>query len=83
VRREERFRAHGLEYLTVLADDHADPVGLVARLHATYDRAASIPSSRKRWTLTQPPWWVDTTTVEARRGLTEEQRRRLLRHRAG
>ncbi|WP_344147353.1 hypothetical protein [Nocardioides koreensis] len=83
LRREEKFRNHGLEYVTMLAGDQADPAGLVARLLATFDRASAIPASRKRWTLTPPPWWVDTTTVLARRELTEAQRLRLLRNRAG
>lgn len=81
--REERFRSHGLEYVTMLAGDAADPVGLVARMQATYARAAAIPESRQTWTLARPSWWTDTRTVEARRSLPPDLRLRLLRPRAG
>ncbi|MFC4787355.1 hypothetical protein ACT8ZV_22955 [Nocardioides sp. MAHUQ-72] len=81
--REAVLREHGLEYVAMTAADHADPVALVARIHAAYTRAARIPESCRSWTLDQPAWWIDTSTVAARRVLTENQRDRVLRYRAG
>lgn len=80
--REEAFRRVGLEYVTMVAADWRDTRGFLGRLHAAYERAALVPRSRRTWTLDQPHWWVDTSTVAARRALTEEQRTRWLGHRA-
>lgn len=80
--REHLFRSHGLEYVTMLAGDIPDPSAFVARLQAAYDRAADIPAARRQWTIEQPPWWHDTTTVSTRRALSEYWRSRLLAHRA-
>jgi hypothetical protein len=80
--RTELFRAHGLECVTMLAGDFPDPSTFVRRLHAAYDRAADVPESRRLWTIERPDWWIDTTTVDARRSLTASQRARLLRYRA-
>lgn len=82
VEREELFRAHGLECVTMVSGDLPDPGAFIRRLAAGYERAAETPSSRRRWTLDQPTWWVDTTTVAARRALAEPLRARLLRYRA-
>lgn len=82
VRREGAFRGLGLEYVTMLAGDHHDPTDFLRRLDEAYDRAAAVPASRRLWTVQQPPWWVDTSTVARRRALTEEQRARFLRMRA-
>jgi hypothetical protein len=79
--REEGFRAHGLECVTALSGDLRSPGPFVQRLLAAYDRAAGIPTSRRRWTLEQPHWWVDTSTVARRRALSPEQRDIWLRHR--
>jgi hypothetical protein len=76
------FRAHGLEEAIMMAGDVRDPAAFIRRLHAAYDRAADVPASRRRWTLEQPAWWVDTTTVAARRALSADLRARLLAHRA-
>lgn len=81
-RREHLFRSHGLEYVTMLTGDAGDPTHFIRRLLAAYDRAADIPASRRRWTIEPPGWWRDTTTVEARRALDADTRRRLLAHRA-
>ncbi|WGL52079.1 hypothetical protein P5P86_19275 [Nocardioides sp. BP30] len=46
----------------------------MGRLVAAYQRAAA----RRRtglWTLAQPHWWVDTSTVAQRRALTDRERR--------
>lgn len=83
VRREEAFRGLGLEYVTMLAGDRRDPGPFIERLGATYERARWIPSDRRTWTLTQPPWWTDTSTVEKRRALRGSARERLLAMRAG
>jgi hypothetical protein len=83
VRREEAFRAVGLEYFTVLAADALDRDGVVRRMHATRARARFEAPSTRAWTVERPAWWVPTETVEQRRALTAEQRKRLLRHRAG
>ena len=80
--REELFRSHGLEYVTMLAGDPPDPTAFVRRLTSAYSRAADIPADRRRWTLERPSWWHDTTTVTARRSLDLSLRDRLLRHRA-
>jgi hypothetical protein len=82
VAKDDQYRAHGLQCVTMVAGDVRDPSPFIARLRAAYDRAADIPDARKRWTLERPGWWVDTTTVAARRALTDDQRARLLRYRA-
>ncbi len=76
--REERLRATGLEIVIMLASDLHDPAGFLDRLDAAYERAASRP---RRWTVQQPGWWTDTSTVAARRQLSAAQRSRLLRYR--
>lgn len=82
VRREGRLRDLGLEYVTMLASDRADGyASFLARLHTAYRRARAGSGSRRAWTLERPPWWVDTATVDARRRLGPELRRRLLAHR--
>lgn len=80
--REHGFRAHGLECVTMLTDDGPNPSAFARRLRFAYERAAEMPASRKRWTHDPPAWWVDTTTVAARRALSASQRARLLGHRA-
>lgn len=80
--REDRFRRHGLEYVTMVAADQPDPSAFLVRLRSAYDRAADIPESRKLWTVEPPEWWHDTTTVAARRALDGPLRERLLAHRA-
>lgn len=79
---DEVFRAHGLQCVTMIAGDVRDPSRFIRRLQGAYDRAADTPDARKRWTIERPAWWVDTTSVAARRALSAEQRARLLRYRA-
>jgi hypothetical protein len=81
VDREAEFRRHGLEPVTMLAGDRQDSGRFIGRLHEAYERSAEVPRSRRRWTLDQPSWWRDTTTVAARRGLDDYWRARLLAHR--
>ena len=79
--REDVFRRHGLECVTMVTADNVDPTDFIVRLRSAYDRASMIPGSRKSWTIEQPSWWRDTSTVAARRALGAEQRARLLAHR--
>lgn len=83
MRREEAFRAVGLEYFTVLASDARHPDDLVRRMKATRARARFVPCSARAWTTEKPSWWIPTETVDQRRALTSDQRARLLRRRAG
>ena len=82
LQREELFRSHGLEYVTMLTGDSPDPTAFIKRLVSAYSRAADIPVGRKRWTTEPPSWWHDTSTVMARRALGDDLRARLLRYRA-
>lgn len=81
--REELFRSHGLEGVTMVAADLRDPRAFLQRLDSAYARAARLPISERRWTLAQPAWWTPTETVAQRRALGADLRRRLLAHRAG
>jgi hypothetical protein len=77
--REEQFRAHGLEYLSVQADDMASQAALDAKMRRVFGRAlAPRPQS---WALVPPYWWTSTHTVDLRRGLSPEQREKLLGYR--
>jgi len=82
LRREARFREHGLQLVTMIAPDAADPTAFIARLTAAYRAAASAPRSARAWTLELPHWWTPTHTVELRSRLTSGERERLLRHRS-
>jgi hypothetical protein len=82
VRREGVLRAHGIEVVTMVADDRHAPAVFVARVADAYRRAARLPVADRRWTATPPSWWVPTATVEQRRALTPDQRARFLRYRA-
>jgi hypothetical protein len=81
VRREADFRGAGLEYVTMLGADSADPGHFAWRLRDCYRRAERRTADERRWTLERPPWWVPTDTVAQRRALTESQRARFLAHR--
>lgn len=83
VRREDLFREAGLEYFTMLAGDAANRARIVDRMIRTRARAKWESEATRAWTITPPPWWTPTLTVQQRRDLTDDQRRRLLRHRAG
>ena len=81
VRREAALRSVGLECVTMVAADRADAhVSFLTRLGEAYARAGSS-SLERGWTLERPRWWVDTSTVSARRSLDPFLRERLLRHR--
>jgi hypothetical protein len=78
VRREARFRSHGLEYVTMLAGDIPDPSGVTRRIHEARRRALFTPGTERSWTISQPAWWTSTSTVAQRRALTSSQRARFL-----
>jgi hypothetical protein len=75
--REDLLRSLGLEVVVMLGPDLRDPAPFRRRLRSAYDRAGRS----RQWTLEQPGWWIDTSTVRARRALTGEHRDRLLRYR--
>lgn len=79
--REELLRDVGLELVEVVARDLAEPMRLEARV--TRARAAGLAKASipRSWTVVQPGWWTDTSTVEARRALSPYDRQRLLAYR--
>ena len=82
VRREGLFRSLGLEHVTMLGSDRADDYrSFLLRLDVAYRNARYAQEAARPWTITPPPWWIDTTTVDARRNLSPQLRDRLLRHR--
>jgi hypothetical protein len=80
--RAHDFTSHGLIGVTKVAGDLPDPAKFLGRLADAYARAAYQPAERRQWTIEQPRWWRDTTTVATRRALDDRDRTRLLAHRA-
>lgn len=80
--RDELYRELGIEPVLMMSTDLRDTAAFQRRLDAAYRRASRRPSSTPPWTLTQPDWWVDTTTVARRRALSTEDREVWLRYRA-
>lgn len=78
VRREGAFRAAGLEQVTMMAGDLGDHGHVIGRLRQAYARAGRQPTSDRAWTITPPPWWTPTHSVELRRTLSAEQRAHYL-----
>ena len=78
VGREQVFRNHGLEYFVVLSEDMRDHAKVADRMAATRVRALRSDLPRQ-WTLTPPPWWSQSHTVEQRRALTGRARDAVLR----
>lgn len=76
--RDELFALHGIEMVRWLSGDR--PGDFLTRLHRAYARAARR-TGRRAWTADPPSWWVSTSTVAARRALSDHQRARLLRYR--
>jgi hypothetical protein len=74
VGREGVVRRLGLEPVTMVAADRSAPDAFTHRLDDAYARAARLPVSERLWTIKQPSWWIDTSTVARRRALTEAQR---------
>jgi hypothetical protein len=79
--REARFRAAGLEPVSMVTGELADPWPFVARLRAAYARAGRRPRSERRWTIQHPDWWTPTETVALRRALADREREQWLRYR--
>lgn len=79
--KEEMCRDLGIEVVTMMSTDLRDIAPFERRLDAAYQRARPR-GVRRGWTLDQPGWWVDTSTVARRRDLGEEDRRLWLGHRA-
>ena len=80
VRRDERYRAVGLETTSVFSFDLAAPYRLIPRLRAADARAAAVTGPR-RWTIRPPDWWTPADTVDQRRALTGRAREVALRRR--
>lgn len=79
--RENLARAYGIEVVSMISTDLQDLVNFERRLDDAYGRTARA-TGLPRWTLDQPPGWVDTSTVEKRRALSSEDRERWLRRRS-
>lgn len=80
--RDELYREHSIEVVTMMSGQRADATSFVARLEAAYRRAADRRASSRSWTTEQPDWWVDTSTVARRARLTARQRSIWLRRQA-
>lgn len=79
--REALYREHRIELVTMMSGQRADAASFASRLRSAYARAAERRDAPRTWTTQQPAWWVDTSTVARRRGLTDAQRALWLRHR--
>jgi hypothetical protein len=79
--REEALRGVGLELVEVVARDLAEPISLEARVNRARADGLAKGAALRRWTVEQPAWWTDTTTVDARRALSPYDRQRLLGYR--
>lgn len=77
--REEVYRSLGIEVVTMIGASRASRIGFEQRLRSAYGRATGASG---QWTLEQPAWWVDTSTVGRRRALAQVERDIWLR-RAG
>lgn len=75
--REDMVRDLGLELVTMVSADSADRDGFRRRVAGAYRRARGRHT--EGWTLVQPAWWTDTSTVARRRTLSADQRARLLK----
>ncbi|TNM49504.1 hypothetical protein FHP29_01215 [Nocardioides albidus] len=82
VNREAVFRRAGLEYVEMVTADLRDPTDFRRRTLDARERAR-LMNAERRWTLTPPPRWVETHTVDRRRALTAYERMRFLRWQAG
>ena len=66
VARESRFREHGLEYVKVVGGDLAERDLVVARLLTARRRARFDPPDARPWTVTPPPWWEVSESLDRR-----------------
>ena len=76
--RDEAFASHGIEMVRWLTGDR--PTDFLSRLQRAYGAALRRTGPRS-WTADPPAWWTSTSTVDARRALTADQRERWLRYR--
>jgi hypothetical protein len=79
VSREELYRSLGLEVVVAVAGQSRPE--LVRMMQSAHARARCLRESERTWTISPPPWWTPTFTVEQRRSLEPDLRRHLLRHR--
>ncbi len=82
IKRDERYRAVGLECFVMTAADRKEPWMAAQRMRATRARARFAADSRREWTAELPSYWVPTHTVALRRALPTELRASLLAYRA-
>ncbi|MEP9361920.1 hypothetical protein ABLE68_03070 [Nocardioides sp. CN2-186] len=80
--RDALYRDLGIELVTMMSADTRDVTDFLARLRGAYRRAAARTGAPRSWTVEQPDWWVDTSSVAARRTLSAEERAIWLRRRA-
>ncbi len=64
VDREARFRDHDLEVFRVTGPDLRRVGPVVERIHSAYRRAKRVPPDRRTWTLTPPPWWPPSESLD-------------------
>ena len=62
--REGGLRDHGLEVFRVTGFDMRDPQSVVRRMRAARARARWEPPERRRWTITPPPGWARSPSVD-------------------
>lgn len=72
--KEELMRRHRIEGAAMMSTDLRDTVRFIERLNSAYVRAEDHAGRPRTWTVEQPDWWVDTSTVARRRALTEDER---------
>ncbi|MFJ9317046.1 hypothetical protein ACIRN4_22865 [Pimelobacter simplex] len=79
--REEVARRLGIEVVVMMAG-RGEQQRFERRLDSAYERQrARHGDAPRRWTVQQPPGWVDTSTVDQRRALSPADRERWLAHR--
>lgn len=78
--RAEMIRRLGIELVTMMGG-RGEERRFLHRLDGAYDRAPAQDLASRPWTVEQPAWWVDTSTVARRRALSDADRARWLRHR--
>ncbi|CAN5309390.1 hypothetical protein BH09ACT11_BH09ACT11_07240 [soil metagenome] len=76
--REEVCREYGIESVTMMTGGRRDRAAFAQRLLGALRRGRDRPG-RRLWTTDQPAWWVDTSTVVARRSLVGRDREIWLR----
>jgi len=79
--RDDVFRRHHIDTLTVLGPHLSDTPSLVRRMHEARSRARFEAASARSWTVVPPAWWIQTHTVALRRALSPADRARALGYR--